>query len=294
MAKKELSEQEKETIKLDTYLNYMFYSDELLNRTDKEDEIQERETSLKERIQGFNNNELYAKKEQILEHDHFISTVSRVLTDETELDEERLNEIVKDYNRVNAFFNNEGDNAFKILDEYNGIVSKDSEGYYQINDTIINKVIKDNNFYISDKEDKDALKNKLFDTWENQQELITQETLDKNSTEQNGINFKHFVFCEEYIKRGKIKPTCDHLGISRNTAYLWLKDENVQAYLKSRKEEIKQETDNTFLDTYTACFNELNSIIKGYSEQSDKIKAIDVFLKHYENLERLKQPTYED
>lgn len=289
-----MAKNEQDKRKLDTFLNYMFYSDELLNRTDDENELKTRATDFIERLKDFNNNDLYASKEQILNNDYFIGIVVHVISDDIELDEERLNEIVKDFNRVNSFFTNEGDNAFKILDEYNGIVSKDSEGYYQINDTLINKVVKDNGFYLSNSEDKDDLKNKLFDTWENQQELITQETLDKNSEEQNGINFKHFVFCEEYLKRGKIKPTCEHLGISRNTAYLWLKNDKVQEYLKSRQEEIKQETDNTFLDTYKACFDELNGIIKGYSETSDKLKAIDVFLKHYANMERIKQPTSED
>ena len=108
---------------------------------------------------------------------------------------------------------------------------------------------------------------------------------------------QHFIFCEEYLKRGKIKPTCEHLGISRNTAYTWLKDKKVQEYLTSRQDEIKEETNNTFLNTYRECFNVLNEMITDNNlYDSDKIKAIDTFLKHYTNIERIKQPstTYED
>lgn len=291
-----MSKENQDKIRKDTFLNNLFYSDELANYTDDKEVIEQRKKELEDTIRGFNPNELVANKETLLQHNEFMTLLASTITSDY-LDIERLNEIIQDYDRVNNFFNNEGDNAYNILKEYKGIVTKDRDGFYKINDTILDKVINDNGFYLSYKDDKEQLKNTLFDTWENQQELITQDKLDKYSEERNGINFKHFVFCEEYLKRGKIKPTCEHLGISRNSAYLWLKDEKVQAYLNSRKEEIKQETDNTFLDTYTSCFNELNNIINSETtERSDKIRAIDVFLKHYENLERLKQPStmYED
>lgn len=291
-----MSKENQDKIRKDTFLNNLFYSDELANYTDDKEVIEQRKKELEDTIRGFNPNELVANKETLLQHNEFMTLLASTITSDY-LDVERLNEIIQDYDRVNNFFNNEGDNAYNILKEYKGIVTKDRDGFYKINDTILDKVINDNGFYLSYTDDKEQLKNTLFDTWENQQELITQDKLDKYSEERNGINFKHFVFCEEYLKRGKIKPTCEHLGISRNSAYLWLKDEKVQAYLNSRKEEIKQETDNTFLDTYTSCFNELNNIINSTTtERSDKIRAIDVFLKHYENLERLKQPstTYED
>lgn len=291
-----MSKENQDKIRKDTFLNNLFYSDELANYTDDKEVIEQRKKELEDTIRGFNPNELVANKETLLQHNEFMTLLASTITSDY-LDIERLNEIIQDYDRVNNFFNNEGDNAYNILKEYKGIVTKDRDGFYKINDTILDKVINDNGFYLSYTDDKEQLKNTLFDTWENQQELITQDKLDKYSEERNGINFKHFVFCEEYLKRGKIKPTCEHLGISRNSAYLWLKDEKVQAYLNSRKEEIKQETDNTFLDTYTSCFNELNNIINSETtERSDKIRAIDVFLKHYENLERLKQPStmYED
>ena len=133
--------------------------------------------------------------------------------------------------------------------------------------------------------------------WDNKKEILDPSKINDLSEQQHGITFKQFIFCEEYIKRGKIKPTCDFIGISRNTAYLWLDDTKVQEYLKKRQDEIKKETDDTFIQTYRASFNQLNKMINGtYTDTTDRIKAIDVFLKHYENIERLKQPqtTYED
>ena len=208
------------------------------------------------------------------------------------INENFLNRLIEWHDDVNNFFNSEGDNAFKILELYDGqIVKKNSEGFYTLDDTIVNKVIKDSGFYVSDETEKKDIKNAIFDTWENQKEILTNDSINEYSEKRNGINFKHFIFCEEYIKTGKVKTTCDNLGISRNTAYLWLKDEKVQEYLKDRQDEIKRETDDTFIQTYRASFNELNKMINGrYLQNTDKIKAIDVFLKHYENIERLKQP----
>ena len=291
-----MTKQEQEQIKLNTFLNTMFYSYELENLTDDKEIINTRLNDIKEHIEQLNQNDLYSRTEQILNNSEFMDLLARTLTID-DIDEKRLNDLIDDYNNVFNFFKNEKENAYNILQEYNGIVTKDNEGFYRINDTIIDKVIKDNDFYISNTDDKDELKKSLFDIWENQKELITQEKLNEYSKKRNGIAYKYFIFCEEYIKRGKIKPTCEHLGISRNTAYLWLKEQEVQDYLKSRQDEIKQETDNTFLNTYNTCFDELNHIIKSdYADRGEKIKAIDVFLKHYSNLERIKQlnNTYED
>ena len=127
---------------------------------------------------------------------------------------------------------------------------------------------------------------------------LTYNDIDNIVKEEEGLNYKYLLFCEEYIKRnGNIKATCEYIGIGRATAYRWLELEEVKDYLKKREDEITRTTDNTFKNTYNECFNELNKMItKGNLNNSDRIKAIDTFLKHYENLERLKQPltTYED
>ena len=180
---------------------------------------------------------------------------------------------------------------------YGDIVYKDDNGFYEVNNAIANKLLRDNDLSVTDKDDLNDIKDAISLTWENKKEILNPNDINDISEKQNGINFKEFIFCEEYLKRGKIKPTCEHLGISRNTAYLWLKDEKVQEYLKNRQDEIKRETDDTFIQTYRASFNQLNKMINSTGiDTTDKIKAIDVFLKHYTNIERLKQPitTYED
>lgn len=291
MSEKKLTE---EQVKEQAFLNNMFYDVEFNDYTEDEEIIKERIEKLKDSIEKLDATKIIAPVDRLLSSDYFLRLLAHNITsdDGNELNENFLNRLIEWYDDVNNFFNSEGDNAFKILELYDGqIVKKNSDGYYTLNDTIVNKVIKDSGFYVSDETEKKDIKNAIFDTWENQKEILTNDSINEYSEKRNGINFKHFIFCEEYIKTGKVKTTCDNLGISRNTAYLWLKDEKVQEYLKDRQDEIKRETDDTFIQTYRASFNELNKMINGrYLQTTDKIKAIDVFLKHYENIERLKQP----
>ena len=295
MSEKKLTEEQaKEQIKEQAFLNNMFYDVEFNDYTEDEEIIKERIEKLKDSIERLDATQIIAPVDRLLSSDYFLRLLAHNITSENgnELNENFLNRLIEWHDDVNNFFNSEGDNAFKILELYDGqIVKKNSEGCYTLDDTIVNKVIKDSGFYVSDETEKKDIKNAIFDTWENQKEILTNDSINEYSEKRNGINFKHFIFCEEYIKTGKVKTTCDNLGISRNTAYLWLKDEKVQEYLKDRQDEIKRETDDTFIQTYRASFNELNKMINGrYLQNTDKIKAIDVFLKHYENIERLKQP----
>jgi hypothetical protein len=295
MSEKKLTEEQaKEQIKEQAFLNNMFYDVEFNDYTEDEEIIKERIEKLKDSIERLDATQIIAPVDRLLSSDYFLRLLAHNITSENgnELNENFLNRLIEWHDDVNNFFNSEGDNAFKILELYDGqIVKKNSEGFYTLDDTIVNKVIKDSGFYVSDETEKKDIKNAIFDTWENQKEILTNDSINEYSEKRNGINFKHFIFCEEYIKTGKVKTTCDNLGISRNTAYLWLKDEKVQEYLKDRQDEIKRETDDTFIQTYRASFNELNKMINGrYLKVHDKIKAIDVFLKHYENIERLKQP----
>ena len=295
MSEKKLTEEQaKEQIKEQAFLNNMFYDVEFNDYTEDEEIIKERIEKLKDSIERLDATQIIAPVDRLLSSDYFLRLLAHNITSENgnELNENFLNRLIEWHDDINNFFNSEGDNAFKILELYDGqIVKKNSDGYYTLDDTIVNKVIKDSGFYVSDETEKKDIKNAIFDTWENQKEILTNDSINEYSEKRNGINFKHFIFCEEYIKTGKVKTTCDNLGISRNTAYLWLKDEKVQEYLKDRQDEIKRETDDTFIQTYRASFNELNKMINGrYLKYTDKIKAIDVFLKHYENIERLKQP----
>lgn len=279
-------------------INYVFVDDDRRDYTEDIDEIKTRANDIKEAINSYNQEDLYYTKESLTENNFILQILATCIRDTNEdLDEDRLNDLIKRYNAINDFIYND-DNYDKILELYGDIVDKDDNGYYEINKAIVKKIMLDSELNIDlSHDDIKPIKEAISDIWQNKKEILDPNEINKLSEEQNGINFKQFIFCEEYIKRGKIKPTCEYLGISRNTAYLWLKDDNVLKYLENRKQEIKQETDDTFIQTYRASFNELNKMIKSnYMENSDKIKAIDVFLKHYENIERLKQPstTYED
>ena len=285
---------EQEQIKLNVIKNNMVYQDELdhIDRNVTKEDLDKQVKIINEYLK----NDITDTPTYILNDDYFILilailTANNPVFSIEDLDYNALLERYKWYNEGVKFF--EDENAFNILDEYGVIVEKDDEGFYKLNDTIVNKILSENGFYIT--KDKEDIKNVIYDTWENQKELLTNANINKSSEERNGLNFKHFIFCEEYIKRGKIKPTCDYLGISRNTAYLWLKDDKVQRYLKERQDEIKQDTDNTFKQTYNECFNQLNNMINStFIQNDDKIKAISTFLKHYENMQRLNQsPTNE-
>lgn len=299
---KETNKQEEinETLKTQIYLNNMFYQEWLDDKSYTEDEeiIKGRIKPLKDRVISLDIDEQL--KENILNSDYFLSLLAHVdfvnnNNPELDLTNTELNDLATEYDKINNFFRENGDEAFNVYDKY-GIVTKNSYGTYNLDD-VITTLAQDNDIVLDNEEQEKAFKNVIYNLYDDRTKLPNNDLINKASEEQNGINLKHFIFCEEYIKRGKIKPTCEFLGISRNTAYLWLKDEKVQAYLKDRQDEIKRETDDTFIQTYRASFDELNKMIKSnYMQNSDKIKAIDTFLKHYENIERLKQPltTYED
>lgn len=285
-------------------INYVFDDDDRRDYTEDVKELKKRVEDIRETINSYNQSDLDYVKESLTENDYILQVLAHCIKDTSEdLDEDRLNDLIKKYNKINNFINND-DNYETILELYGDIVDKDDKGFYKINNAIINKILLDNELNIDINEDDDeendnirTIKDAISEVWENKKEILDPKQINDLSEKQNGINFKQFIFCEEYIKRGKIKPTCSYLGISRNTAYLWLKDDNVQNYLKNRQDEIKRETDDTFIQTYRDSFNELNRMIKSnYMQNADKIKAIDTFLKHYENIERLKQPltTYED
>ena len=295
-----LTEDERDWIKIHINLmhkvNYVFRDDDFIDYTDDEKELNERMEVIQEAINNYNQDELDYTIESITNNFHILRTLAYCIKDtDRDLDERRLNTLISRYNRINEFILSD-ENHDDILGYYQNIVDKDENGYYMVNDAIANKLLNDNGFNVSEEYLKD-IKDNITLTWENKKEILNPKDINDLSEKQNGLNFKEFIFCEEYLKRGKIKPTCEVLGISRNTAYTWLKTDKVQNYLKQRQDEIKKETDDTFLQTYRASFNELNKMINSTSMyNTDKIKAIDVFLKHYENIERLKQPqtTYED
>lgn len=290
----------KELLRGQIKINYVFKDDDRRDYTENVTELKERCETIKEAINSYDEQDLWYTKESLAENNYILSVLAHCIKDTNQdLDTKRLNELIGRYNDINDFIYSNYDNELyeEIIDFYGTIVNKDDNGYYEVNDAIATRILNDNELKVTDEDVLKDIKDAINLTWENKKEILDPNIINDISEKQNGINFKQFIFCEEYLKRGKIKPTCEHLGISRNTAYLWLKDDKVNEYLKNRQNEIKRETDDTFLQTYRASFNQLNKMINSnYMENSDKIKAIDVFLKHYENIERLKQPstTYED
>lgn len=286
----------KEAVNMQHKINYVFKDDDFVDYTEDEKELKERMRDIEEAISMYKSEDLNYTKESVT-NPYILKVLAHCIKyTDIDLDEDRLNELIKRYNDINRFiFSN--NNYDEILGFYNDIVYKGNNGFYEVNDAIASTILSDNNLNVTDENTLDSVKEAISLTWENKKEILNPNEINTLSEQQNGISFKEFIFCEEYLKRGKIKPTCERLGISRNTAYLWLKNNKVQEYLKNRQNEITQETDNTFIQTYRASFNQLNNMINDkYLDNSDKIKAIDVFLKHYENIERLKQPstTYDD
>ena len=289
-----------ETLKTSIYLDTMFYQEWLDDKSFTNDEatIKERIKPLKERIQELNIDEQL--KENILNSDYFLNLLAHVdfvnnTNPELDLTSDELEDLATEYDKVNNFIRENEGNVLNVYKKY-GVITKNRYGTYNIDDFIMT-IAQDNEIVLDNQDQVKDFKNVVCNLYDDRTQLPNNDLINKASEERNGINLKHFIFCEEYIKRGKIKPTCEALGISRNTAYLWLKDEKVQKYLKDRQDEIKRETDGTFLQTYRESFNELNRLItSSYLDANERIKAIDVFLKHYENIERLKQPstTYED
>lgn len=109
--------------------------------------------------------------------------------------------------------------------------------------------------------------------------------------EDEGLELKYLLFCEEYLRRGKLTDTCKYLGIGRATAYRWLEIEEVKAYLDKRKEELETEAKERYKRLYSKCFDEIENTIENSNDRQNKLKAIDIFLKHYDNNKRLEAPT---
>ena len=164
---------------------------------------------------------------------------------------------------------------------------EDSEEWYSLTEDDIFELLANEGFYI----DSDNYKLKrsiqkiMFQLWENQHKPLTNESLNDYSIKREGLPFKKYLFCEEYMKSGNITKTCESLCIGRTTGQRYLNDEEVKKYIQERREQMKSENETRMKEGFHKCFNKLLEITEESGHQdSDRIRAIDTFLKHYSNV----------
>ena len=178
----------------------------------------------------------------------------------------------------------------EIYSNYGIVISKKGGKYsldtsYRWKDDIVKRTLIENEGFTSGTELMNDVQEIVNQKWKDRTQMISSEKLNQFTKEDEGINFKQFLFCEEYLKTGKIKSTCEILGIGRTTAYNYLKEEDVQKYLKDRKEEMQKENEANRKKTFNECFDKLQEIMnEDFGDTADKIRAIDVYLKHYSNI----------
>lgn len=178
----------------------------------------------------------------------------------------------------------------EIYSNYGIVISKKGGKYsldtsYRWKDDIVKRTLIENEGFTSGTELMNDVQDIVNQKWKDRTQMISSEKLNQFTKEDEGINFKQFLFCEEYLKTGKIKSTCEILGIGRTTAYNYLKEEDVQKYLKDRKEEMQKENEANRKKTFNECFDKLQEIMnEDFGDTADKIRAIDVYLKHYSNI----------
>ena len=177
--------------------------------------------------------------------------------------------------------------AKEVYDFLDYVPELSTNGEYKItgeNNALLQTIIKNGFFKNLDYWELKEIEKKLPLYWENKQEFLLPKKIDEISNLRNGLNFKEYVFCEEYLKTGRVKKTSEILGIGRTTCYDYLNKEEVKKYLEARRKEMQEESDLLFKQGFYDCFEELQKIVKEkHTDDNAKIKAIDIYLKHYEN-----------
>ena len=134
---------------------------------------------------------------------------------------------------------------------------------------------------------RDDINNEIID----HTKPYTYEDVNNSIKESEGLEYKYLLFCETYLNTGKVTETCKKLGIGRNTAYRWLDLEEVKDYIAKRKQEVIDENRERYNSLYDKCIDVLESSLNGYET---KLKAVDIFLKHYDNVTRVANISKED
>jgi hypothetical protein len=155
--------------------------------------------------------------------------------------------------------------------------------YFYFEDSDIDQITNELGFQIYSNETLHEIKEKFYSLWKDQTKDTNTKELDDQCTIDNGLPLKQFLFCEEYLKTGKIVDTCKNLGIGKTTAFEYLKKEEVKSYLNERRNTIKQETNQLLETNFQKAMEGLSNLMEASTFKSDetRIKAIDTFLKYY-------------
>lgn len=216
----------------------------------------------------------------------FIKIIS-IATIEGVFSKELVFERYKDYIEAKNFLKTEEHE--EIYSNFGIVIPKKNDKYSmnleQWKKDVVKRTLIEKEGFSSESELMNDVEEIINQKWKDRTQMISSKTLNENTKKDEGINFKKFIFCEEYLKTGKVKKTCELLGIGRTTAHNYLNDEEVKKYLKERQEEIMKENEDSRKKTFDECFEKLQEIMnEHFGNTGDKIKAIDVFLKHYSNI----------
>ena len=74
---------------------------------------------------------------------------------------------------------------------------------------------------------------------------------------------------------------CSNLGIGRTTGFNYLKEKEVDEYLKKRRETIRKETEEMISSNYQKAMEGLSQMMEDTGNDETRIKAIDIFLKYH-------------
>ena len=155
--------------------------------------------------------------------------------------------------------------------------------YFYFEDSDIDQITNELGFQVYSIETLHEIKENFYSLWKDQTKDTNTKQLDDQCTVDNGLPLKQFLFCEEYLKTGKIVDTCKNLGIGKTTAFEYLKKEEVKSYLNERRSTIKQETNQLLETNFQKAMEGLSKLMEDSTFKSDetRIKAIDTFLKYY-------------
>lgn len=160
---------------------------------------------------------------------------------------------------------------------------RQEDEYFYFEDSDIDQITNELGFQVYSIETLHEIKENFYSLWKDQTKDTNTKELDDQCTIDNGLPLKQFLFCEEYLKTGKIVDTCKNLGIGKTTAFEYLKKEEVKTYLNERRSTIKKETNQLLETNFQKAMEGLSKLMEDSTFKSDetRIKAIDTFLKYY-------------